>query len=71
MATMNDMDGIKTAFKDNVVVVTAAVDLILKLIMCNVHGMHMQAHISELFATKLLGHCHLIPLKHKLPNKTK
>ena len=28
MATMNDMDGIKTAFKDNVVVVTAAVDLI-------------------------------------------
>ena len=23
MATMNDMDGIKTAFKDNVVVVTA------------------------------------------------
>ena len=35
MATMNDMDGIKTAFKDNVVVVTAAVDLILKLILCN------------------------------------
>ena len=37
MATMNDMDGIKTAFKDNVVVVTAVVDLILKLIMCNAH----------------------------------
>ena len=32
---MNDMDDIKTAFKDNVVVVTAAVDLILKLILCN------------------------------------
>ena len=45
MAKMNDMDDIKTAFKDNVVVVTAAVDLILKLIMCIVHG--MQAHISE------------------------
>ena len=45
MATMNDMDGIKTAFKDNVVVVTAAVDLILKLILCIVHS--MQAQISE------------------------
>ena len=39
MAKMNDMDDIKTAFKDNVVVVTATVDLILKLIMCIVHGM--------------------------------
>ena len=45
MATMNDMDGIKTAFKDNVVVVTASVDLILELIMCIVHG--MQAQISQ------------------------